>query len=148
LQRLQDIYIDGDIDKTEYQIAKTRYENIHSELKDKEKEDINEKEVFELYKNAIDKVKNIEKQHIEGDIDTKRRIIGSIFPNNFQFENIKVRTADLNPIPMKITSFNGASRGKKNGTSLKNRLVPYREPIDFFSNQVLEFLENLVEKMP
>jgi DNA invertase Pin-like site-specific DNA recombinase len=113
LQRLQDIYIDGDIDKTEYQIAKTRYENIHSELKNKETEAINEKEVLELYKNAINKVGNTKDQYVEGDIDTKRRIIGSIFPNNFQFENKKVRTADLNPILLKIASVNGASRGQK-----------------------------------
>ena len=113
LERLQDIYIDGDIDKTEYQIAKTRYENIHIELKEKEMEAINEKEVLELYKKAINKVENIKNQYVEGNIEAKRRIIGSIFPNNFQFENKKVRTADMNPILMKIASINGASRGKK-----------------------------------
>ncbi|MGO4819212.1 recombinase family protein [Flavobacterium sp. W22_SRS_FP1] len=113
LQRLQDIYIDGDIDKTEYQIAKTRYENILSELKDKESEAINEKEVFELYKNATEKIKNIGNQYIQSNIEDKRRIIGSIFPNNFQFENKKVRTADMNPYLIKIASINGASRGKK-----------------------------------
>jgi site-specific DNA recombinase len=113
LERLQDIYIDGDIDKNEYQIAKTRYENIHTELKNKESDAINEKEVLELYKNAINKVENINNQYIKSNIEDKRRIIGSIFPNNFQFENKKVRTADLNPILLKISSINGASRGKK-----------------------------------
>ena len=113
LERLQDIYIDGDIDKTEYQIAKTRFENIHSELKDKESEVINEKEVLELYKKAINKVENINNQYIKCNIEDKRRIIGSIFPNNFQFENKKVRTADLNPILLKIANINGASRDKK-----------------------------------
>jgi hypothetical protein len=113
LERLQDIYIDGDIDKVEYQIAKSRYENIHFELKDKETEAINEKEVLELYKKAINKVENIKNQYVEGDIEDKRRIIGSIFPNNFKFENKKVRTADVNPILLKIASVNVASRGKK-----------------------------------
>jgi site-specific DNA recombinase len=113
LERLQDIYIDGDIDKNEYQIAKTRYENIHTELKDKETDALNEKEVLELYKNAINRIENINNQYIKGSIEDKRRIIGSIFPNNFQFENKKVRTADLNPILLKIASVNGASRGKK-----------------------------------
>ena len=113
LDRLQDIYLDGDIDKEEYLIGKTRYENIYIELKDKEIEAINEKEVLELYKKAINKVENIENQYIKGAIEAKRRIIGSIFPNNFQFENKKVRTADINPILLKITSVNGASQGKK-----------------------------------
>jgi hypothetical protein len=56
IERLQDIYIDGDIDKEEYQIAKTRYENIYAELKEKERKATNEKEVLELYKKAIDKL--------------------------------------------------------------------------------------------
>jgi site-specific DNA recombinase len=121
LERLQDIYIDGDIDKNEYQIAKTRYENIHTELKNKESDAINEKEVLELYKNAINKVENINNQYIKSNIEDKRRIIGSIFPNNFQFENKKVRTADLNPILLKISSINGASRGKKKWNKSKKK---------------------------
>ena len=113
IERLQDIYIDGDIDKDEYQIAKTRYENIQTELKEKETEAINEKGVLELYKKAIDKVENIENQYTKGDIESKRRIIGSIFPNNFQFENKKVRTADVNPAFIEISSIHGAFQGFK-----------------------------------
>ncbi len=64
-------------------------------------------------------MENIEKQFIKSDIDGKRRIIGSIFPKKIRFENKKVRTADVNPILLKIASVNGASRSKKNGTSLK-----------------------------
>lgn len=58
-------------------------------------------------------MENIENHFIKSDIEGKRRIIGSIFPKKFRFENKKVRTADVNPILLKIASVNGASRGKK-----------------------------------
>jgi hypothetical protein len=46
--------------------------------------------VLELYKKAINKVENIKNQYVESDIEVKRHIIGSIFLNNFKFENKKV----------------------------------------------------------
>jgi hypothetical protein len=55
----------------------------------------------------------------------------------------------MNPILMKIASINGASRGKKKwDKSKKIDLSHTVNPIDLFSNQILEFLENLVDKMP
>jgi hypothetical protein len=41
---------------------------------------IDEKEILELYKKAINKIENIKNQFIKSDIDGKRRIIGSVFP--------------------------------------------------------------------
>jgi hypothetical protein len=56
-------------------------------------------------------------------IDNKRRLIGSIFPENFQFENKKVRTADINPILHKIAQFNSVNRkNKKRDKSKKEDL--------------------------
>ena len=104
LEKLQDMFIEGDIDKNEYQIAKSRYENIHSELKEKEKEVRNEKEVFQLYQKAINKMENIENLYTNAAIEDKRRLIGSIFQNKIHFENKKVRTADVNPILNEISN--------------------------------------------
>ena len=96
-----------------------RYQDIYDELKQLEIAAIDEKEILQLYKKAINKMENIEKQFINSDIDGKRRIIGSIFPKKFHFENKKVRTADVNPLFLKIASIDGGSRGKKKGTNLK-----------------------------
>lgn len=126
-----------------------RYKDIYEESKQLEIAAIDEKEILQLYKKAINKMKNIEKQFINSDIDGKRRIIGSIFPKKFHFENKKVRTADVNPLFLKIASIDEGSRGKKKGTNLKKiDLSRSVNAIDFFSNQTLEFLANLVEKMP
>ena len=76
--------------------------------------------VFEIYQSALTKLEFIKFQYNESDIEDKRRIIGSIFPKKFQFENKKVRTADLNPLFLKISSNNGLSQRTKKGQIQKN----------------------------
>ena len=76
-----------------------------------------------MYKNGLKGLERIENQYIKSDLDTKRKLIGSIFPENFQFENKKVRTADINPILHKITKFNRVNRkNKKRDKSKKEDL--------------------------
>lgn len=55
-------------------------------------------------------MESIENQYNISDIEEKRKLIGSIFPKKFQFENKKVRTADINPLFLKISSINIASQ--------------------------------------
>jgi len=119
LIRLQDLYIDGNIGKNEYEDAKKRYTDIHQELKQKEEGQKNKKDVLKTYEDTINKLKTIHSQYIEGDIEAKRKLIGSIFPQKFQFENKKVRTADINPIFLKISSINSASQRTKKRTNSK-----------------------------
>ena len=66
-----------------------------------------------MYKNGLKGLESIENQYIESDLDNKRKLIGSIFPENFQFENKKVRTADINPILDKIARFNRVNQKNK-----------------------------------
>ena len=123
LERLQDIYVDGEIDIAEYETAKKRYSSIYQELKAKELDAINENDTLKTYNEAFNKIENIDKQFNNASIEDKRKIIGSMFPNNFQFENEKVRTADMNPILNKIVSVNKACQGvKKMGQGLKKDL--------------------------
>ena len=82
------------------------------DLKDK-------KSLVENYEKALLKLETIENQYYESDIEGKRKIIGSIFPKKFQFENNKVRTDDINPLFLKISSINSASQGIKKGTNSK-----------------------------
>ena len=56
-------------------------------------------------------------------MEFKRRFIGSIFPEKFQFQNKKVRTADINPILHKIAHFNRVNKeNKKRDKSQKQDL--------------------------
>ena len=82
-----------------------------------------------MYKNGLKGLESIENQYIKSDLDNKRRVIGSILPENFKFENKKVRTADINPILDKIAHFNSVNRkNKKRNKSKKediSRVVPW-----------------------
>ena len=113
LVRLQDLYIEGNIDKSEYKIAKERYDAIQEELKSNEVELKDKKKVIEIYENALTKLESIEYQYNESDIEGKRRIIGSIFPKKFQFENKKVRTLQMNKVVSLVCSKDKASEGFK-----------------------------------
>ena len=76
-----------------------------------------------MYKNGLKGLESIENQYIKSDLDNKRRVIGSILPENFKFENKKVRTADINPILDKIAHFNSVNRkNKKRNKSKKEDL--------------------------
>ena len=123
LLKIQDLYIDGDLSKEEYQKAKMRCQNLINELREKEKQLEKKQEVFQLYKNGLKGLESIENQYIKSSLDNKRRLIGSIFPEKFQFENKKVRTADINPILHKIAHFNRVNKkNKKRDKSKKEDL--------------------------
>ena len=113
LVKLQDLYIDGDIDKEGYESAKERYENIRAELKSKEASSEDNKKLVELYKTATEKFVEIDNQYNNANLEHKRKIIGSIFEKEIRFENKKVRTANLNPILNEIASINRGLRSKK-----------------------------------
>ena len=119
LVRLQDLYIEGNIEKSEYKIAKERYDTIHQELKSNEVELKDTKRIVEIYESVLSKLESIEYQYNASNIEDKRKIIGSIFPKKFQFENKKVRTADLNPLFLKISSINSLSQRTKKRTNSK-----------------------------
>ena len=68
-------------------------------------------------------MQNIENRYIKSDVIFKRRFIGSIFPEKFQFQNKKVRTADINPILHKIAHFTRVNKeNKKRDKSQKQDL--------------------------
>ena len=120
LIRLQDLYLDGEFNSTEYQNAKSRIQSRLNELKDVQTAFQKSKEVMDIYKNGLKKLESFDKQFITSNLDQKRQLIGSIFPKKFQFEDDKVRTADINPILLKITSINkGFEENKKRDKSKK-----------------------------
>ena len=69
-------------------------------------------------------MENFNKQYIDSDIEQKRLLIGSIFPEKFQFDNKKVRTADINPILLKIASINKGLKGNKKRDKSKKMICP------------------------
>jgi site-specific DNA recombinase len=112
LIKLQDLYLDGEFDSIEYQNAKERYSSKLNQLKEKQENLNKSNQVLSLYKNGLEKLENFDNQFANSDIDHKRKLLGSIFPKKFQFENENVRTEDINPILLKIASINKGLKGK------------------------------------
>jgi hypothetical protein len=124
LHRIQDLYIDNELSKEEYQQAKQRCLNLIGELEEKEASLLKKKEIFEVYKKGLTKMQSVEKQYTKGDIHGKRKLLGSIFPQKFVFENKKIRTTDLNPILLKISSVNRGLESRKKKDKPKKMICP------------------------
>lgn len=60
LLKVQDLFIDGDLTKEEYQNHKKNIENLTNESKDRQIQFSKKKEVFDLYKNGLKSMQNIE----------------------------------------------------------------------------------------
>ena len=112
-EKLNAMYIDGEIEKKDYVSTKFRYQNILEELRNKETNSIDQKDILKLYNNAINKLDGLSLSYTNATIEEKRLLIGSIFQNQIYFENKKVRTTDLNPFIVKIASINSAYQGIK-----------------------------------
>jgi site-specific DNA recombinase len=123
LTRIQDLFIDGELSKEEYEQAKQRCQVLIEELEEKEIKLGKKKEIFDTFKKGLTKIQTIDKQYSTGSLDQKRKLIGSIFPQKFEFENKKIRTADLNPIILKISSVQrGLQSSKKKRQTQKSGL--------------------------
>lgn len=144
LIKLQDLYIEGAIVKEDFDRANERYKNLLSELKQKEIQHKEVSKTINIYKEGLKKLNSIDSQFVKTDIDHKRKLIGSIFPKKFQFEKNEVRTADINPILLKIASVNkGLQRNKKRDKSKKIDLSRNVHSIELFSKQSLVLLKSM-----
>lgn len=91
----------------------------------------------------MEKLENFNNQFIN--IEHKRRLLDSIFPEKFQFENHEVRTEDINPKLLKIASINkdlkgNKKRDKSNSSDLSNEVL--KTGIDY-----VEFHFNILRKV-
>ena len=78
LIKLQDLFIDGELDKKVYSQAKKRYMHILDELKELEYNQNKQKDIFDTYKKGLSNLQNFDKQYIEADIDHKRLLTLSL----------------------------------------------------------------------
>ena len=65
----------------------------------------------------LKRTENIPKMYSEGEINTKRVIIGSIFPKKLEFDGMAYRTTRMNVIANHIFQINNVLSLKKNKTN-------------------------------
>ncbi|WP_222867776.1 zinc dependent phospholipase C family protein [Sphingobacterium phlebotomi] len=101
-------------------------------------------EIKDLVASALKKVANIDRRYENGNIEEKRAIIGSMFPDFLEFDGTQHRTARLNSAIALIYQNNNKLQGKKNGTNLLfSDLSQSVNPLVQNSNSFLEDLRRL-----
>ena len=106
--------LDGDITADDYRMMKKEIDETLQRLNVEHHK--SHREIVDLDKKLDDMVRtlsNLENLYKQGDVEMKRRLIGSIFPNKLIYEKNSVRTVDLNPAVELIFSNIKGSRGRK-----------------------------------
>ncbi len=110
---------DGEMDFEDFQevkkLTKGKIENLERRLN--ELAQIG-KEIQDLVASALKKVANIDRRYEKGNIEEKRMIIGSIFPEFLVFDGTQHRTTKINSAITLIYQNTSKLRAKKNGTNL------------------------------
>ncbi|KGO78826.1 hypothetical protein Q763_16715, partial [Flavobacterium beibuense F44-8] len=105
------------IDDEDYILIKKecreQIENLEEQL-NKEETLTKQVNINKLVDKALESLTNIGKLYVEGGIETKRSIIGSIFPEKMEFDGQSYRTARMNSIAHRIFQINNElQRNKK-----------------------------------
>src|SRR5690606_2065485 len=101
-------------------------------------------EIKDLVASTLKKVANIDRRYENGDIEEKRLIVSSMFPDFLEFDGTRHRTPRLNSAIALIYQNNSKLQGKKNGTSLSFLdLSQEVNPLVQNSNSFLEDLRRL-----
>lgn len=95
--------------------CKERIESLEEQLS-KDGSDAKKINIDKSLDRALQNIANIPKVYREGEINTKRAIIGSIFPEKLEFDGKTYRTARMNVIASNIFQINNELALKKNRT--------------------------------
>ena len=99
MENLQDLFVDGKITQQAYNSAYTRYTN-ESESNKQELDNLSQSNT--TFKQNIEKayrmLESFDKLYNQSDIYGKQRLIGSIFPENIEFDGKKCRTTRINDV--------------------------------------------------
>ena len=108
------------IDDEEYLEIKKEYKERIESLEEQLSKDSSDNKKINI-ENSLDRalryIESISKMYSEGEIHTKRNIIGSIFPEKLEFDGNTYRTARMNVIAKSIFQINNGLLLKKNRTN-------------------------------
>jgi site-specific DNA recombinase len=125
LAKARELLLTSDIDTMDYKVMKTdieeklvRLEARLTEMSKPSGSPLNlEKKILNR---AVEALANIDLVYEKADIDQKRDIIGSIFPENLEFSESGYRTAKINEAAALIFQINSELRNEKSRISDKN----------------------------
>ena len=143
MENLQDLFVDGKITQQAYNSAYTRYTN---ESESNKQELYNLSQSNTVFKQNIEKayrmLESFDTIYNQSDIYGKQRLIGSIFPENIEFDGKKCRTTRINDVIRCILQIYNELGQKNKGQISKNLSLSHLvEPKGVKSNYFGEDLE-------
>ena len=123
---LQNSFLDGDLEAGDYKELKERLNNriydVKAKLNDLKDQKLNLKQQVNK---AIKILPNIVEWYKNSNVQDKKQLLGSIFPEKFTFEKNKVRTTSINSVMGLILKNTGRFEGKTKGQKGYNSLLSY-----------------------
>lgn len=123
LERLEDNYLNQEIDLEMFKKMRQRKEGQRLKLETKKKEISAVKSNFEKWLGSgVNFLSNIHNTYINSDLPTKQQIISSIFPEYLDFDGIKCRTPRLNEVILRMLLID-KGLGEKEGGKISQKLL-------------------------
>lgn len=127
LKNAQILMLDGELNPTEYKEMKIKLEEDLIGLTNDENKLRSCSTTHEKLIDTCKKVvQNLDIAYDKADSPTKQRIVGSIFPEKFIFQNNQVRTTKVNELIDRICNKINEFRGNKKGQQSFYELLPCR----------------------
>lgn len=99
LNNIEDKFLDGDIDKDTFHRMKSRTEKDIVTLYNKiETLQSNKKSLAPQLNYSFSLLKNLDRVLLEAPVETKIKMLGSMFPEKIEFDGSKYRTASYNKV--------------------------------------------------
>ena len=117
-EQLQNTFLDGDLDPKDYTELKKRLESKIFEVKAQLESIKQGKSKFqEQLSKSFKMLPNIIEWYRNSTVQEKKKLIGSIFPEKFTFENNRVRTTSIDEVIALILKYTGRFDENKKGTN-------------------------------
>src|SRR5690606_5239105 len=132
LTKVRALLLSDDIDIEDYKIMKSKCEDkivrLEAQLNELKSKASVETDINEIVDEALLRLKKLMELYSNGNIEQKRYIIGSIFPEKWTIIESKGRTGKVNSAALLIYQINNMLGNKKAGVRTKTRtnsaLVP------------------------
>jgi site-specific DNA recombinase len=134
--KARELLLNDDIDAADFRAVKVEAEReiavLESKISDLRSNNMSVSEVEKTLDSAIGKLTSIDTMYCKSDHYAKRKLIGSIYPEKFTFEDLKIRTAKTGEIFSFIYLINKELQRQKKGTNnVLNRLSQGVIPLGF-----------------
>ena len=136
ITKARELLLNDDIEAADFRAVKMEADReiqvLESKISDLRSNGMGAAELEKTLDAAITKLSGIDTLYCKSDHYGKRKLIGSIYPEKFTFEDLKVRTAKKGEVFNFIYLINNELYSNKNGTTDRNPVLSHRvNPIVF-----------------